>query len=145
MFCSCLSLFLRQFQTCNAHAPYCHPWPVHLYKLFSTLSHKGTISRKKVIDHKKYILILSTTSIWNFSHSKNKWTRCYHKCKLGFMKSTHFCQILLKRVLSRQISEKYSNTKCHEKTSSGSWVVPYGPTDRYDETNSRFSQSYEWV
>jgi len=25
---------------CNAHAPYCHLWPVRLYNIFSTFSDK---------------------------------------------------------------------------------------------------------
>jgi len=29
-----------RYTTCNAHAPCCHLWPVRLYHIFSTLSHK---------------------------------------------------------------------------------------------------------
>jgi len=46
----------------------------------------------------------------------------------------------MKLEFTRQISEKYSNTKFHENPSSGSRVVPCGRTDRHDEANSRFSQ-----
>ena len=38
---------------------------------------------------------------------------------------------------------KYSNTKFNENPSSGSWVLPYGQTDTYDEANSHFSQFCE--
>jgi len=31
----------------NARAPYCHLWPVQLYNIFSTLSHKRPEFRKK--------------------------------------------------------------------------------------------------
>jgi len=41
--------------------------------------------------------------------------------------------------------EKYSGIKFHGNPSSGSRVVPWGLTDRHDETNSRFSQFYERV
>jgi len=44
---------------------------------------------------------------------------------------------------SRQIFEKYSNTKFHENSSSGSRVVSCGRADRRDEANSRFSKFCE--
>jgi len=44
---------------------------------------------------------------------------------------------------SRQIFEKYINTKFKENSSSGSRVVPCGRTDRHDEVNSRYSQLCE--
>ena len=40
-----------------------------------------------------------------------------------------------------QILEKYSNIIFYENPSSGNWVVPYGQTDRHDETNSCLSNS----
>jgi hypothetical protein len=46
---------------------------------FSTLSHKRHDFRKKVMEHKMYVLILSTTFVWNISHSKKNSVR-YHKC-----------------------------------------------------------------
>jgi hypothetical protein len=55
----------------------------------------------------------------------------------------------MKHDISRQISQKYSNSKFHENPSSGSRVVPCGrtygrtQTDRHDEANSRFSQLCE--
>jgi hypothetical protein len=39
-------------------------------------------------------------------------------------------QILMKPEYSGQICEKYSNIKFHENSSSGSWVVSCGRTDR---------------
>jgi hypothetical protein len=46
------------------------------------------------------------------------------------MWSTRYsCQILMKRVFSRQISENYSKIKFRENSSSGSRVVPSGRTD----------------
>jgi hypothetical protein len=118
----------------NAHAPYCHVSP------FSTLCHKRHDFREKVIQHKMCVLILSTTFVWNISHSEQIWTRYDHKCISVFMYSTGYsCQILMKLEFSRQIFQKYSNIKFHLNPSSGS-RVPRGRTDRHDESNSRFSQ-----
>jgi len=53
----------------------------------------------------------------------------------------------MKREVSRQIFEKHWNTRFNENLSSGSRVVPYGPTygrtDRHDKAHSRFSQLCE--
>jgi hypothetical protein len=62
------------------------------------------------------------------------------------------CQILMNFEFSRQIFEKYSNIKFQEKMSSGTKLFHVDrrkdrqierQTDRYDETNSRFSQFRE--
>jgi len=35
------------------------------------------------------------------------------------------------------ISDKYSNSKFHENSSSGSRVIPFGQRDKHDEASSR--------
>jgi len=45
----------------------------------------------------------------------------------------------------RLLFEIYSNIKFRENPSTGSRIVPYGLMDGHDETNSRFSQFYEWA
>ena len=54
--------------------------------------------------------------------------------------NTHYyCHILIKFQFSVQISEKHSNVKFHENSSSGSRLVPCGQTDRqdrHDEANN---------
>jgi hypothetical protein len=47
----CVSVAFR-YAVYNAHTPYCYLWPAPLYNIFSTLSHKGTIFEKKIIEHK---------------------------------------------------------------------------------------------
>ena len=59
----------------------------------------------------------------------------------------------MKPEFSRQIFEKYSNTKLHEDLSSGSRVVPCVRIDRqtdiqierHDEANSRFLKFFELI
>ena len=44
----------------------------------------------------KYVLIFSTTVVWNISHFKSYWARYDQKCISVFMQSTHYsCQILM--------------------------------------------------
>jgi len=108
---------------------------------FSTLN--GTIfEKKKVIEHKMYVLIFSTVLPETFLIRRNE--RDDKKCILIFMLSTRYsCQILMKIQFSRQIFQKCKNIKFHENPSSGSRVVACGRTDRHDEVNSNFSQFCE--
>jgi len=50
------------------------------------------------------------------------------------------CQILMKLEFSWQIFKKYWSIKFHDKSSTGSHVVPCWRTDRHDKANSHFSQ-----
>ena len=55
---------------------------------FSTLSHKWHNFQNKVTEYKICVLISSTTSVWNISHSENYSARYYHKYTWVFMWST---------------------------------------------------------
>jgi len=68
------------FQACKAHAPY-YIFVCGLYGCtnFFTFSHKRHGIRKKVIEHKSCVSILSTTTVQNLSYSKNISVRYYHK------------------------------------------------------------------
>jgi hypothetical protein len=58
---------------------------------------------------------------------KNKWVRYDQKYIVVLMQSNRYsCQNLMRLKVSRQIIGKYSNTKFHEKPSSGSRRVPCG-------------------
>jgi hypothetical protein len=46
-------------------------------------------------------------------------------------------------IFTKEKKKKYSNIEYRENPFSGSRLVPFGRTDRYDEANSRFSQFYE--
>jgi hypothetical protein len=70
----------------------------------SALSHKWRDSRKSVIEHNMCILIFSTTTVWNISHSKKNWARYDQKCILVFMKIDRYSrQIWIKLKFSEQI------------------------------------------
>ena len=47
---------------------------------FSTVSRKQNDFRKKVTEHKMYVLIFSPEFVWNISRSKNKSAKYCHKC-----------------------------------------------------------------
>jgi hypothetical protein len=51
---------------------------------FTTLSHKrhDCQEKKKVTEHKKYVLIFSSSFVWNISHSKKNSATYYHECAL---------------------------------------------------------------
>ena len=119
---------------------------------FSTLSLKRDDFRKKVIEHKMCVLIFSTTFVWNISHSKKKLARYDHKCISVFMNSNRYSsQILMKLEFSRQICEKYWDSKFHETSSIVSRVVPRGrtdgrsdrQTDRHDEANFTVFRNFQ--
>ena len=77
----------------------------------------------------KYPLFLSDfNETWIFSAD-------FRTVLIFFMLSTRYsCRILTKREFSRQIFERYSNTKFHENTSSGFRVVPCRRTDTNTHT-----------
>ena len=60
------------YPACNAHAPYCHLWPVWIYCIFPHYLTNGTTFWKKVIEHKIPVLIFPPTFVLNISHSKKK-------------------------------------------------------------------------
>jgi hypothetical protein len=71
---------------------YCRLCLVRLYDNFSTLSHKRHyFQKKKKLLKINYVLIFSTTFVWNIFHSTKKWGRYYHKylhrssCKVPFI------------------------------------------------------------
>jgi len=50
---------------------------------FSTLSHKRHNFQENVTENKMFVLIFSTTFVWNISHSKKKWQRYDKKIYIG--------------------------------------------------------------
>ena len=115
--------------------------------IFFLISHKRSNFLGGVMEHKMYVLIFSTSFVWNIYHSKNNWVRYDHKCILVFMWSTGYsCHIIMKLEFLDRFFEKYTEMKFRENPSSGSWLVPCGGTDgwmdgwtdRHDEVNNHF-------
>jgi hypothetical protein len=99
-------VFSLRYPACNAHAPYCHLWPVRLYNIFPHYLINGMIfgGGGKLLNIKG-ILIFSSAFVLNTSHSKNC-ARCDQKCILVSMYCTCYsCQILTNLEFSRQIFE----------------------------------------
>ena len=126
------------YLSCNAHAPYCHLWPVW----FSyTLRHKWQDFRRKVIEQKMCRFICSKTSIWNICHSERYLAKYHHKCTYGFiMKYRLFLSNVIQawgvlaeflKTLEYQIQSFQWELKCSMRTDRQ--ITP-------DEANSHSSQ-----
>jgi len=64
---------------------------------FSRLFYKRKDLRERVIEHKMFVVMLSTTLVWNISHSKENSATYHNKCTWVFIQSTrYFWQILIK-------------------------------------------------
>jgi hypothetical protein len=90
------------YTACYAHAPYCLR-PLWFHHIFRRLIN-GTISEKKVAEHKRCVSIFPTSFIWNVSYYKMNSAICCHE--RVHVKYLLFCRILMKLEFSRQISEK---------------------------------------
>jgi hypothetical protein len=113
----------------EAHAPYCHLWPVRIYhSLIQYLINGAIFEKKNKLLNTKCVLTFSTAFVWNISISKKKWAR-YKKRMLVTLSAQYSCEILMKLEFSINIFEKYSNTKFHENLSTGNRVVPCEQTN----------------
>jgi len=76
----------------NADAPYYHAWRAWLYNIFFTLSHDGKIL-EKIIEHKMWVLIFSTTFVRNISHFK--WRKLHNEELNDLYSSTNIFQVII--------------------------------------------------
>ena len=67
-----------RYPACNAHALYCNLRPVRLLSILLHYLTNGTIFWTDITGHIMRALILSTTFVWNISHSKKNWAK-YNK------------------------------------------------------------------
>jgi len=133
---------------CNAHMPYCYPWPVQLFHIFSTFSHKRHDFLKKVIEKEKCVLIFSTTFVCNISQSKENWATYDHKCtevscRVPIILVT-FCETLIFSMDFRKIL-KYLIHFIKIRPVAAEYFHEDGRTDGLDEVNSHFSQFREYA
>jgi hypothetical protein len=72
---------LHIVRACSRSCPACKGYATYVIcglsgpAVFSTLSHKRHDCLEKVVEHKIYVLMFSTTLISNVSYSKKKWAR----------------------------------------------------------------------
>ena len=111
--------------------------------LYCTLSYQRHDFRNKLFSTKcVFGLSLQFCLKPFFILRKTEWDMI--KNMLVFMYSTGYsCQILVKLEFSRQIFEKYTNTKFHENPSCGNRVVPRGRTD--GRTDGRRYRQTDWL
>jgi hypothetical protein len=121
----------RRYPACNAHATYCHLWPVPLCS-FSTLFRKRKKEKEKEI---YWTLNVCFKFLYNccpkdFSFTEEL-SEIWSKTFFGLhVKYPLFCPIVMRLTFSRHIFEKSSNIAFHENPSSGSRVYPCGRTWR---------------
>ena len=77
----------HRYPACNAHAPYCHLWPVWLYSALPHYLINSMIFKKKLVNIKCvfwFSLQLLSEKL-NISYSKKNWARYDQKCTSLFM------------------------------------------------------------
>jgi hypothetical protein len=120
-----------RYPTCNAHAPQyiviCCLSGSNIFfpHIIACFTNGTTFGEKSYWTQND--MILCTSFVLNICHSKTS--------ALRYKKNAHIsCQIWMKIEFSWRIYKKYSNTKFHENSSSGSRFVPCkrtnGGTDR---------------
>jgi len=113
-----------RYSPCNAHAPYCHLWPVRLYYMFAHYLINGMIFGKKKLNI-TYVFwfslrLMSETFLSLRRIVRDMTTKVKYPLLAQDFNETWFY---------RQSFEKYSNIKFHENLSSESRVVLCGRTD----------------
>ena len=127
-----------RYPTWNAHTSYRHLWSVSTIFFWLNLIN-GTIFGGKNLLAIKCVLIFSTNSVWNISHSKkiSARSRYCQKCTLVFTLSASYSrQILMKLEFSPQIFEKYSY---QVSLNSVQWQPGFSMRAGGHDTQSRFS------
>ena len=122
--CSC-SL---SYPACSAHAPFCHLWPVRLYKIFPYYVTNGTNFYKTSLNPKSVFWVS---------------LQLFPKIFL-FLRINE--QDLTINVPDLRVRHSFSLSVFNENPSSGSRLVPFGQKDRqtwHDRYDSRFSQFCE--
>jgi hypothetical protein len=124
---------------CNAHAPYCHLWPVRLYKIFPHYLIKGKILEKKKLLNITCVFwfsrqVLSETFLILSKTERDMIKNVRRSSCKGPLFSSQFKDTRIFWADFRKIL----NIKFNVNPSSWSRVVPHWDTDRHKEANSSF-------
>ena len=131
--CVCVCVCSLTYPTWNGCAPLCHLWPARFHNIFPHCNTRHDF-REKVIDNKMCVLISSTTSAWNISHTKKKWARHDQKCiaycslckVLVFLFILYWHWSFLERVsnnihISNFTKIRLLQPSCSKQTDEGTW------------------------
>jgi hypothetical protein len=149
-----------RYPACNAHAPYCHLWPVRLYNIFPPYLINCLILEKDFTEHKMRVLIFYTTSVRKISHTKKKlseiWSKMYMDLHIkyplflsGFngiwIFSTDFRKILKHKVSWKSVQWELSCfTRTDGQADITKLIVAFRNFADAPE-NRRQSRNYQWV
>ena len=123
-----------RYTTRNAHALYCHLWPVRLYHIFPHyLIYSTNIETKKVTELKVYFEIFPQLLY-------EKWIVLSRTDWDVIKRYRYSGQSLMNLEFSRQSLEKFWNMKFNENPSDRSWVVVYGKKDGRNNSQEEMSK-----
>jgi len=114
---------------CSLRYPACCPFGLLGCTTFFLISYTGELSKKKLLSIKYVLSFSATFCLKHFSFRKNS-ARCCHKC-LHVKYSLFLSDFNETWISSTDFERRHSNIKLHENPYSGSWVVPFGQTDRW--------------
>ena len=127
------------YPACNAHAPYCHLWPIQLYSTFPPYLINSMNLEIKVMEHKMHVLIFPTNlyeksvilrrTEWNIIRNID-WSSCTVLLFLSELNKTWIFSRDFKKIHKYQIS-----------WDSVQWDPScFMQTNRYDKVNSHLCQ-----
>jgi hypothetical protein len=130
-----MCVYSLSYPSCNAHASYCHPWPVRLYKIFPRYPIEGTFN--KVFEHNMFFDLPYNFGLKYFSISEELseiWSKMYIDLQIKYplflsdLNNTWIFSTDYWKMLKWQISWKSAQWK----PTCAIW------TDRHNEANCRF-------
>ena len=144
----CVSVAFPPPLQCACAVLYCHLYPVRLYHIFPHYLVKWRFFLKKVTDRKMYVLIFSTTFVWNIF--------ILRRIQRGIVTNVYWCSCKVPTIIVRlswnfNFLDKFSGEKTLKYKilwKSVQWepscsMRTDGWTDRLDESNSHFYQFCE--